>query len=255
MFTALLALFFIIGLVIGSFLNVVILRVDDLKSILNSRSHCPSCKKILRWYDLVPFISFILLKARCRYCNEKISWQYPIVELSTGILFAITYMFFGLTFGTAFYLLVFSILIVILVHDLKTQYVPEGLVWTALVVSLLGSWYFNGNGLGSMIMGGLIGGGFLALLVYISKEKWMGKGDIKVGVILGLIVGYPEVLFALFLSFLLGSIVGLIVIKTAKKSLKDSLPFTPFLIIATFLTLIFGDSAINWYLNSFILSY
>lgn len=255
MFTALFVLFLIFGLIIGSFLNVVIFRIDDLKSILSTRSHCPECKKILKWYDLFPFISFFILRAKCRYCKKPISWQYPVVEIATGLLFAFTYMFFGLTFATAFYLAIFSILTVVLIHDLKTQYVPEGFVWIALFLALAGSWYFTGYGFSSMILGGIIGGGFLALLVYASKETWMGKGDIKLGVILGLIAGYPLVFFALFLSFLLGSIAGLIYIKIANKSLKDSLPFTPFLIIATYLTLVFGSSAISWYLNLFTYRY
>jgi len=245
-------LFFVLGLTIGSFLNVVIFRMDDLKSILNSRSHCPNCKQILKWYDLVPFVSFILLRAKCRYCGKEISWQYPLVEVSTALTFLLLYLSFGLSWATIFYLIVFSLLIVVFVYDLKTQMTPEIFVWIALVLVFLGSWYFGSLGFMNMIYGGLIGGGSLALLVYISKEKWMGAGDIKIGAILGLLVGFHSAIFGMFLAFFLGSIAGLIYIKIAHKTIKDSLPFAPFLILASFLTLLFGNTVINWYLGTFV---
>lgn len=245
-------LFFVIGLMIGSFLNVVIFRMDDLKSILNSRSHCPNCKQILKWYDLIPFISFILLRAKCRYCGKDISWQYPLVEIGTGLTFLLLYLSFGVSFATIFYLIIFSLLIVVFVYDLKTQMTPEIFVWITFVLALLGSWYFGNLGFTSMLYGGLIGGGSLALLVYISKEKWMGAGDIKLGAILGLLTGFHSAIFGIFLAFLLGSVAGLIYIKTAHKTIKDSLPFAPFLILAAFLTLIFGNTVINWYFGTFV---
>lgn len=251
-------LFLVLGLVIGSFLNVVIFRMDDLKSILNSRSHCPNCKQILKWYDLIPFISFILLRAKCRFCGKDISWQYPLVEIGTGILFLLLYLSFGVTFGAIFYLIIFSLLIVVFVYDLKTELTPELFVWIALVLAFLGGSYFGHFGFINMVYGALVGGGVLAILVYGSilfggaKEKWMGIGDIKLGVILGFLVGFPAAIFGLFLAFLIGSVVGLIYIKVAHKTIKDSLPFAPFLILATFLTLIFGNTIIGWYMGTFI---
>lgn len=249
-------LFFLFGLVVGSFLNVVILRMDELKTILYTRSHCPSCKKVLAWYDLVPFISFVMLRARCRYCGEKISWQYPMVEVGVGLLFAFIHFFFGLSFGAIFYAVIFSILTVILVYDIKTQTVPDVFAWIALGLAVLGGWYFGGFSLASMLIGGLIAGAFLGALVFFSKEKWMGSGDIKIGIILGLLTGYPNVLLALFVSFLLGSIfgIGYIYYKNSKINrdlLKQSLPFAPFLILATLITIVFGNYLLNWYLGSF----
>ena len=249
---SLMILFFILGLVIGSFLNVVILRMDDLRSILNSRSHCQNCKKILKWYDLIPFLSFVLLRARCRYCGKNISWQYPIVELSTAVVFAILFFAFGLSLATFFYIIVFSLLIVVFVHDLKTQMTPEAFVWIALILSALGGWYFGNFSFLNMIYGGLIGGGVLAFLVLISKEKWMGSGDIKIGLILGLLTGYPVAILGIFLAFLLGSVVGLIYMKIAHKTIKDALPFAPFLVSATFISILFGNLIINWYLGTLI---
>ncbi len=245
-------LFLVIGLVIGSFLNVIIFRMDDLKSILNSRSHCPHCKQILGWYDLIPFISFVLLRAKCRYCGKSISWQYPLVEIGTGLSFLLLYLSFGLSLAAIFYMIIFSLLVVVFVYDLKTELTPEIFVWIALILTFLGSWYFGNLGFMNMIYGGLIGGGSLALLVYVSKEKWMGAGDIKIGIILGLLVGLHLAVFGLFLAFLLGSIAGLIYIKIANKTIKDSLPFAPFLILASFLTLLFGNIITSWYFGSFL---
>jgi leader peptidase (prepilin peptidase)/N-methyltransferase len=250
-------LFFLIGLAIGSFLNVVIFRIDELSTIIKDRSRCPKCKKTLAWYDLIPFLSFVLLRARCRYCNEKISWQYPLVEVSTGILFLLLFLTFGLSWGLIFYLIVFSLLIVVFVYDIKTQMVPEIFVWIALALASLGGWYFGEFTFLSAIIGSLIAGGFLGFLVYFSKEQWMGAGDVKIGVILGLLTGYPNVLVALFAAFVFGSIVGIILILSKQKtidrqSLKLTIPFAPFLILGILFSMVWGSEVINWYLNLFL---
>ncbi len=242
-------LIFVVGLSIGSFLNVVIFRIDNIKTILNDRSHCPSCKKILAWKDLVPFVSFMLLRGKCRYCNEPISWQYPVVELSTAVLFVILFFLFGLSWGLLFYALVFSLLLVVFVYDLKHELIVEELVWTSLAIVLVGAWYFGGFGVMDMLLGGLICGGIPAILVFVSKEKWMGAGDIKLGFVLGALVGYPQAIFLLFTSFVLGSIAGVILMSIKKKGLKDSVPFAPFLILAGLTTLIWGNYFIDWYLG------
>ncbi|MEI7792058.1 MAG: prepilin peptidase [Candidatus Berkelbacteria bacterium] len=245
---------FILGLAIGSFLNVVIFRMDELKTILYDRSHCPSCKKILKWYDLIPFLSFVMLRAKCRYCGKGISYQYPIVELCTGLLFAFLFLFFGISWTLVVYLIIFCILIVVFVYDLKTQTVPEIFVWIALILSAAFGWYFGHFSFIEMILGGLVGGGFLAILVLASKEKWMGAGDIKIGLILGFLLGYPNALFAMFSAFVLGSLVGLLYVYLKNKSikreyLKESLPFAPFLIFATLIGLVYGPQIVAWYLG------
>jgi leader peptidase (prepilin peptidase)/N-methyltransferase len=188
------------------------------------------------------------LKGRCRYCQKPISWQYPAVELVTGIAYVTIYYFFGLHFASLYYGIIFSLLIITAVYDIRTQYVPESVVWLSLILAFLGSFFISQNWLNTLI-GLLIGGGFLALFVIISREKWMGSGDIKIGSIMGILVGFPQVIPALFISFVLGSIVGLIYIYFAKKSLKAALPFATFLIVSTFLALLWGDKIINWYLG------
>lgn len=244
-------LFFIFGLVIGSFLNVIILRIDDLKSVISSRSHCPNCKKTLAWYDLIPLLSFIVLRGKCRSCGKAISLQYPLVEFFTGLLFVFLFLMFGLTLTAFFYLIIFSLLAVVFVYDLKFQMVPEIFVWIVVILSLLGGWYFGVFGFWNMLLGGLIGGGFLALLVLVSNEKWMGAGDIKIGLILGFLCGYPNVIFGIFSAFILGSIVGLFYIGMKKKTLKTALPFAPFLILATLIAVTYGRAVISWYWGSY----
>lgn len=245
-------IFLIFGLLIGSFLNVVVFRIDDLKSIATGRSHCQNCKKDIAWYDLIPVISFMLLKGKCRYCKSNISWQYPVVEIATALVFVILFLVFGLSLATFFYIFIFCLLMVIAVYDIKTQFVPDSLVWIVLIISLLGG-YIGGFGLSSMVLGALVGGGLLAFLVVVSKEKWMGAGDIKIGIILGLLNGFGRSIVALFLSFLLGSIVGLIYIYVTKKTMKSSLPFAPFLIVSTLIALVVGNFLIDWYLGKIYL--
>lgn len=256
MFTVNAIIFFVLGLVIGSFLNVLIYRVDELSTIFYTRSHCRNCKRLLQWNDLIPFISFILLKAKCRYCGSKISMQYPLVELFTGLLFLLFYLTMGFSLGMVIYLIIFSILIVVFVYDLKTQMVPEIFVWIAFGLSLLFGWYAGAISFGSSILGGLVVGGLIAIIVAFSKEQWMGKGDIKIGAILGLLTGFPTAFFALFLAGLLGSVTGILYVwirnkALTRQSLKVSIPFAPFLITSALIVVLYGRILIDLYISRF----
>jgi len=237
------------GLVIGSFLNVIILRVDNLKSVLNTRSHCPHCQKEIKWYDLVPLISFILLRGKCRFCQKDISWQYPIVEAGTAAIFAAIFLKFGMSWASAYYALVFMFLIVIFVYDIKTQYILDIVSWPMLIICLAGGWYFGHFDLLSSLYGILSGGGILALLVVISHERWMGIGDIIIGSALGALLGFPRSTVFIFMSFIIGSIVGIVLMGLKKKTVKDAVPFAPFLISAAFIALFWGQYLIDWYLG------
>jgi len=248
-------IFFILGLIIGSFLNVVVCRLELAESILG-RSRCPHCKAIIRWYDNIPLLSFILLKARCRNCQGKISWQYPLVELATGIIFALAGYYFFIAADiqswaeTLFYLVSFSLLITVFVYDLKLMEIPMivlwiGVIWAVSYLVFLDWASFNSASglLSSKVISGIIGGGaaflFFFALSYLSKEKWMGAGDAYAALWAGLIMGWPKILLALMLAFTAGAICGIILIALKKKTIKSQIPFAPFLaggvILAVFL--------------------
>ena len=243
-------------LILGSFLNVVILRFDELKTIIKVRSHCPKCKKNLAWYDLIPFFSYVVLAGRCRRCKKSISIQYPLVEAGTAIIFVLLYWQFGLTFQFGALAIISALLIIIFTYDILRLLVADILiylglfVWFVFLLIQYGLIESDPSAIFNSLYGGIILGGFLSLLVLVSREKWMGKGDITLGVLLGTIVGFPNVILAGLLAFILGSIVGVLLILNKKKSLKDKVPFAPFLITATWITLFFSSQIINWYWNS-----
>lgn len=244
------------GLVFGSFLNVVIYRFDDWLSIIKTRSHCRDCKKQLSWFDLIPLISYISLKGKCRYCLKPISWQYSVVEAATAILLVAGYIVIqnlGLdTLTTYFafgaYTLVVGVLIVIFFHDLYEMLISDYLnyffIFFAFIYSVL-----VGLSLEDMILGVLVAVLPIALLVYPSRGKWMGEGDVKLAIGIGLLLGYPLSIIALISSFFLGGFLGGIFLLSKKLSPKSAIPFAPFLIAGTFIAFFFGENIVNWYLE------
>jgi prepilin signal peptidase PulO-like enzyme (type II secretory pathway) len=241
--------FFVIGLFFGSFLNVVICRFPEMKDIFFGRSYCPKCKKTISFYDLIPLLSYLILLGRCRSCGKPISIQYPIVEIITGLLFALSYYISGFNFLLIFYLPIFMLLILIFVYDLKHLEIPEVFSWLFLALAILAGLFANIYSLDSFLLGGLIGGGILGILVGISDERWMGSGDIKIGLGFGFLLGYPRALLFLLLSFVIGSLIGVFLILLKKGKLKSQVPFAPFLIISAIITLIYGQQLIDLYLN------
>lgn len=247
-------IFLILGLIIGSFLNAVVYRINAVESLME-RSHCPHCKKKVRWFDNLPLLSFIFLGAKCRDCGEKISWQYPVVEAVTGIIFALigSYFFNILELSslllTVYYLVVFSILMIIFVYDFKYMEIPMLILWLGIGVSLVYFLFVDYQNFQtaalifelkttSGILGGLVAGGFFWMLAAYSKETWMGYGDAYLGLLVGLVVGWPNILVALMLSFTIGAIVSIGLIVATKKNMKSQVPFAPFLITGSFLTII-----------------
>jgi len=270
---------FILGLMIGSFLNCLIFRleINDLKSgqFIFGRSFCPYCKHLLNWSDLIPLLSFLVLKGKCRYCSQKISWQYPLVELSTGILFVLIFNFqFPIfnQFSTCpvpnlfwcgvfnflnlfYYLIITSFLIIIFVYDLKHYIIPDKIIYPAILLALIFNFQFSIFNQFSIfknsILSALGASIFFLFIVLISRGKWMGVGDIKLVFLMGLLLSFPNILVALFLAFFIGAIIGVGLIVAGKKNLKSEIPFGPFLVTGTFLALFFGENLINWYLNLF----
>jgi len=251
---------FLFGLLFGSFLNSVIYRLEIGGSFLKGRSYCPHCKHKLIWQDLIPVLSFLFLKGKCRYCQKPISWQYPLVELATGFIFLLFFLTsLNLNNFTYVYLLIMScFLIIVFVYDLKHYIIPDKIIYPAILVS--GIWYlvsgiffnlYTKYEMLNTIYSAVGAAAFFLAIVLISRGKWMGVGDIKLAFLMGLILGWSNILVALFLAFFIGAIIGIGLIATGKKTLKSEVPFGPFLVAGTFLALFWGQNIINWYLNFF----
>ena len=245
----------------GSFLNVVILRLKKNKSIVRLPSHCPFCKKKLLWFELIPIVSFFVQKGRCRHCHKKISWQYPLVEFFTGLIFLLIaiyfadFSFYGLI-NMGYLLVISSFLIVIFVYDLKYYLVSDKIIYPAILISFLYDSYlaliYNQFSLFFYsILGALMMGGFFLFWVLVSNGRWMGIGDVKIGILIGLIFGIYQIFTALFLTFFVGAIVAVALMLLKKKNLKSEIPLGPFLAGAAFVTLFWGNYLLNWYLNIF----
>jgi prepilin signal peptidase PulO-like enzyme (type II secretory pathway) len=252
---------FIFGLITGSFLNSIIYRLQTGESFLFKRSYCPNCKHQLSWQDLIPLFSFLALRGKCRYCQKSISLQYPLVELATGILFVLVlnyesgimnYGLFNLEniLASLFMILASCFLIIIFVYDLKHYIIPDKIIYPAIAIALLYNLlysYFIIN----TIYAAFGAAAFFLVIVLISRGKWMGVGDIKLAFFMGLFLGWPNILAALFLAFFIGAIIGVGLIASRRKTLKSAVPFGPFLVVGTFIALFWGQSIINWYLNLF----
>jgi prepilin signal peptidase PulO-like enzyme (type II secretory pathway) len=266
-------IFFILGLIIGSFLNAVVYRLRVAESIAHGRSKCPQCQKQIDWYDNVPLFSFILLKGQCRNCRKKISYQYPLVEFFTGLVFALVgWKFFVMadlaTWNvTGYYLVIAAFLMAIFVYDFLYMEIPEIVLWPAIAVAVFFNLYFDWirvEGIGGQggigIFDSQVYSGTLAafaafmiffLMVAVSREKWMGMGDALLVILLGLILGWPQIWLALFLAFAIGAIYGLVLIALKKKNLQSRVPFAPFLILGTFISLLFYAQLVGWYFGLF----
>jgi prepilin signal peptidase PulO-like enzyme (type II secretory pathway) len=244
-------LIFLLGICVGSFLNVVIDRLPRGESIIKRRSYCESCKKRIDWYDLIPLLSFIILKRRCRHCKGEISYFYPIVEGITGIIFVLIFLIplkgnilGSFSLSTVFYLFISSLLIVIFFTDLKYGVIPNKIIILALSLSFL-YFIFQKDIFLNHLLSSLGAFLFLTFLFVVTKGKGLGAGDIKLVALLGLLVGFPKILLLFYLAFLTGAFVGLILILWGKKSLKDTISFGPFLVLAFFISLFLGDFIIS----------
>lgn len=245
--TAIIAIF---GLLLGSFANVLIARFETLKTVVNSRSACPQCDHQLAWYDLVPVISFLLLGAKCRYCRKPISWQYPVIELLSAALAVTLYWRFGLSYDALLLFVILELLLIIAVIDLYHFVVPDVYMFPVVALSLLYALTQNQPLSLQSIAGGMaLAGGLLAILSLGSKERWMGSGDIGLGVAMGLLSGFGGTIIGLMLAFFSGSLVGGILLGLRIKTLKSAIPFGPFLVAATVVSSLWGQQIMGWYLD------
>ena len=243
---------FTIGLVIGSFSNVCIYRIPRNESLVWPGSHCPKCSKQIKFYDNIPLISYIILKGKCRNCGEPIPLQYPIVELATGLFYLALYLFYGLQLIALVYMMLCSVLIIISFIDLKVEIIPDTISLPFIVIGFVLSFFLrNINPLDSML--GIITGGGSLLLVAIFgsklfKKEAMGGGDIKLAAMIGAFFGWKLTLLSLFLSFFLGSIIGIIVLAASKDKSNNIIPFGPFIALGAMISMFWGNAIIHWYL-------
>jgi leader peptidase (prepilin peptidase)/N-methyltransferase len=253
---------FLFGLTVGSFLNCVIYRLEKNESFLRGRSYCPHCKHTLSWQDLIPIFSFLILKGKCRYCHQKISIQYPLVELVTAILFTliIHYTFPNFLLST-FYFLASSFLVIIFVYDLKHYIIPDKVIYPAIGITFLYQLFeilaphqiLVGSGILKPLLSAIFAAAFFLVIFLLSRGRWLGFGDVKLGFLMGLFLGFPKILVSLFFAYLIGAIIGIGLILAKKKTLKSEVPFGPFLVTGTFIALFFGEKIISWYFNLFLL--
>lgn len=251
-----LCILFVFGLLVGSFLNVVLFRFETGETVVSGRSRCNACRQTIAWYDNIPLLSFILLRGKCRGCGSPISGQYPAVELSTGVLFAIAGARLYIPgsreamFELALALGLIAILTIVFVYDLVHMEIPMSALWAGIAWSvgmLFLLWYFpssQGLFVDSRLWDGLIGGGiafgFFYALVFFSRETWMGMGDAWLALILGLVAGWQFLLPSLTLAFGTGALFGIGLIVLGKKQMQSRIPFGPFLVVSVLFIVLFG---------------
>ena len=231
-------------------------------SILKGRSQCPYCRHTLAWYDLIPLLSWVILRGRCRYCSQSISWQYPAIELSAAAVFVISYSYWpGGVYGVGDWVLLTTWLatsvglLALFVYDLRWMMLPNRIIYPTLVVAVAGRLIYLvsletdiDSAIANWALSVLVASGFFWLIYMASSGKWIGYGDVRLGLITGTILADPLLsLLMIFVASVLGSLVAVPALATGRKHIGSRLPFGPYLIAATFLVLIFGQTVTDSY--------
>ncbi len=247
---------FVVGIAVGSFLNVLATRYRDggrifSSDILRGRSRCDFCGQTLRWYELVPLFSFAAQGGRCRHCHHRLSWQYPIVELFSGLIFVVVPRFAS---PAPVWVLAALTLLLMSLIDLRLSIIPDQLNW---FLALLGLAIVAGKGITSISVweNHLLGAGFGLVLfggiIAVTRGRGMGLGDLKLAAALGFLFGWPEIVLLVMAAFAIGGVVSIVILALKLKSMKDALPFGPFLALAAVMVLFFGNYIINTYAGYF----
>lgn len=237
---------FIFGISIGSFLNVCIYRIPLHESIITAPSHCMTCGRKLRWYDMVPVFSWLLLGGKCRNCKSKISVQYPIIEALNGVLYLVVCTVNGLTWVSLIYCLMVSALLTLSVIDWRTYEIPFEINVFLLCLGIAAT-VLDRNNLLSHVIGAVCVSGFLELLFLVSGGRAIGGGDVKLMAACGLILGWKQILLAFLLGCILGSVIHVIRMKVSHA--EHVLAMGPYLSVGVFLAALWGNTWINWYLS------
>jgi len=240
--------FFILGTVFGSFFNVVGLRLPKNIPFHNDRSFCPNCHKQLRWFELIPVLSYVIQRGKCRHCGQRIAKLYPLMELLTGSLFAFTFWQIGLDIELLTALLLVSLAMILVVTDLTYMLIPNKILLFFLpffivlrIFSPLDPWY-------DAIIGGAVGYILIMLIILISKGG-MGAGDMKLLGVLGIVLGWKLTLLAFFIGTFAGALIGGLLMLTKRLKRGEPMPFGPYLLFGAILSYHFGEQFLTFYLN------
>ena len=237
-------LLFIYGIVIGSFVNVLIYRLPKHEDFVRIRSHCMTCGYQLRWFDLIPIVSWVIYGGKCRKCGQKISAQYPLIEALNGILYVLVGIVYGISIDTILLCLASSILVAISVIDFRTMIIPPGLNIAIGVLGLI-RLAFDYRNFASYLIGFASVSGFLLILYVISKGRWIGGGDIKLMAATGLLIGWKLNILAFFLGCIYGSVIHIIRMKLSHKG--HVLALGPYLAAGVMTAALVGKEIIDWY--------
>jgi len=247
----------LLGLAVGSFLNVLIYRLPRKRKVVFERSACPHCGASIPFYHNIPLISFAMLGGKCRECRKAISFRYPLVELLTAACYLCFLSLDGLTAAWAAHCWLASTLIVIIFVDLEFQIVPNKLTYTGIIVGLATSTVVTPPGIVNSVIGLLMGGGSLLAMAYLGewlfKKEAMGGGDIKMAAMLGAFVGWQKVLLIFIGGAVIGLIISVVWMMISKKIRSERIiPFGPFLALASFFVLVYGDRLLRFYIDKFL---
>ena len=247
---------FSFGLALGSFMNAWVWRTRENLDISHSRSMCPKCRQPIAWYDNIPFISWLILRAKCRHCQDKISWQYPMVE----VFIALAFLFTAARHSSSLFLpqlsaalirdlIIIILLVFVFLYDLKYREILDRVTTVPAIILFFLSLIFGWQSWQSLLFGVLFGAGFFLILYLISKGAWIGGGDARLGFFMGVILGWPNILVAFFIAYMLGAIISLILIALKKKTMKSETAFGAYLAVGALVAMFFSDNIINWYLG------
>lgn len=250
----------LIGVIVGSLVNAIVLRTKSGLPLM-SRAKCIRCVEPIAWFDLIPVLSYFTLKGRCRRCSAAIEWQYPAVEAAMGILFAlfaarillgvgipgfVTTSEYGLLFIRDAVISVF--LVIIFLYDFRFTVIPDRFSIPAIIAAILFNLALGAAGW-SLLLGGLALGAFFAIQFLASQGRWVGGGDIRIGMLMGFLLGLPIGVLALFLSYIFGALGGLYLVGAGHRRLDSHVPFGTFLAMGTIIAMVCGQELLVWYLN------
>ncbi len=241
----------VVGLCVGSFLNVCIYRLPAGKSVVRPASACPACGRLIRWYENIPLLSYIILRGRCRGCNTTIALRYPIVELLTGLAALAVVTYFGIQLQSLIYFLFVASLILVTFIDIDHRIIPDVISLPGIPIGFAASFILPQVNWTDSLIGVLLGGGSLLVIAWgyqlITGREGMGGGDIKLLAMIGAFLGWKGVLFTIMSSSFIGTLVGVTLMLKTRKGMRLSIPFGPFLSIGSIIYLFFGERIIHWY--------